>query len=397
MKKGLAEVTIHEAYSILDEYWPTPQQETVTLSESLGRTLAADVQALLNTPPFDAAAMDGYAVRLEDVRTPLSALRVIEELPAGRNCETQIEPGEAVRLFTGSMVPSGADHILIQEHARQEDDQVFVTSAQVQSRHIRKMGGDFRAGDIVLRKGELVTPSHVGLAASSNNAVLPVVVKPRFAILTCGNELRLPGETPKRGEIIESNSYAISSMLQANAAEVERLDPARDDVADLLSKFASAASAQIILAVGGASVGKHDYVKSAFKDLGGDILFEKIAVRPGKPTWLGMLGNQIVLGLPGNPTAVYVIASLLLKSRLSGATGIRFKSARLCSDLSKNGPKETYTRARLEFVDGIACVVALRDQDTSRVKVLTSTNCLIRRDAEDPSRPTGDLVDIVSL
>ena len=391
------EVALDEAQSIIDHHWPDLGFEMVELSNCLGRRLAMDVNAQVSVPPFNAAAMDGYAVRFEDVSTPRKRLRIVGEIQAGEDCQIELGCDEAVRLYTGSIVPDGADHIVIQEVADRLDDHVIVTNAQDRARHVRTEGGDFRAGDTVLKKGDIIGPSHVGLAAASNNPQLPVQAKPSFSIITCGNELRQPGEATKRGEIIESNSLAISSLLRASGGNVECLASARDDPADLKSKMLSVSNANFVLVIGGASVGKHDLARGVFEDIGGQFLFEKIAVRPGKPTWLGILGKQLVLGLPGNPTAAYVIALLLLKTKLDGRDALRPTKAYLRSDLEGNGAKETFTRANFELVDGKVRVAVLRDQDTSRVKALKTTNCLIRRPTGDPPRHKGDLVEILPI
>ncbi|MEL6692690.1 MAG: gephyrin-like molybdotransferase Glp [Pseudomonadota bacterium] len=390
-------VSIHDALKLVAANRPLLNTEQVTLENCLGRTLFDDVLANVTVPPLDASAMDGYAVRFSDVRESGATLAVIGEVAAGSPNTFSIGEEEAVRVFTGSPMPKGADHILIQEHANACDDQITVARPQETARHIRRAGGDFCKGDRVLEAGTRLGPRHIGVAAAANHGSLLVKRRPKIAILTAGSELRPPGSILLDGQIAESNSFTLSKLLESRGAELTVLGAARDDEQNIDSKFEEAQSADIIVTVGGASVGKHDLVRTVFTKRGGEFVFERIAVRPGKPTWLGKLDNQTILGLPGNPTAAFVMISLLMDALTLGAETLDFTDAILSKPLLANGPRETFIRGRLELEKGVARVHSLKDQDTSRVHALTSTNCFIHRAEHAPEKSDGDLVQIVLL
>lgn len=390
-------VSLEEAVRLVFEHQVSAGLEHLPIEQCLGRVLAQDITARVTVPPFDASAMDGYAVRFEDVTTIGSKLSLIGEVAAGQPNPFALEPNQTVRVFTGTPMPRGADHVLIQEQAVLKNGEVTVSERQEQPRHIRRAGGDFSEGDLVLRAGTVLTPSHMGLSAAANYKQLHVRRKPSIAILISGSELRPPGSQLSPGQIIESNSYTLSSILSALGATTTKLDVVRDDQSSIEQCFTSAASADMILAIGGASVGKHDLVRAAFQNTGGEFLFERIAVRPGKPTWFGKIGDQPVLGLPGNPTAAFVIASLLMKPLLGLSKSIEFTDALLKVPLSENGPRETYARGHYSLDNGIVCVAPLSDQDTSRVNVLASTNCFIHRPPHDPGRSENQKIQIVML
>ncbi|MEL7481972.1 MAG: gephyrin-like molybdotransferase Glp [Pseudomonadota bacterium] len=390
-------VSIHAAMNLIASNRPVLAEERVALEACLGRTLAEDVIAKVTVPPLDTSAMDGYAVRFKDARSIGAKLQVIGEVAAGSPNTLTTGEGEAVRVFTGTPMPIGADHVLIQEHAAVDGELVTVASPQKEPRHIRKAGGDFLKGDTVLNRGTRLTAAHIGLAAAANHGSLSVHCRPRVAVLTTGSELRPPGSALSDGQIAESNSYTLSRMLEALGSDVVRLGAAPDTEPSIEAKILEASETNIILTVGGASVGKHDLVRTVFSKLGGKFVFQRIAVRPGKPTWFGTLGEQKVLGLPGNPTAAYVMASLLLKGLVSGATALAFTDAFLVAPLPANGPRETFVRGRLELKNGHARAYSLKDQDTSRVQALTSTNCLIHRPENDKEKSEGDLIQIVIL
>ena len=390
-------VSIHTALKLVAASRPNSGVEQMALEDCLGRTLAEDVFAETTVPPLDASAMDGYAVRHADVRESGARLVVLGEVAAGSPNPFSIETGEAVRVFTGSPMPAGADHILIQEHAGIDGDEVVVTYPQELARHIRKAGGDFRLGDRVLEAGTRLSARLIGLAAAANHGMLLVRRRPKVAILTAGSELRPPGSRLSDGQIAESNSYTLSKLLEIQGAEVVRLSTALDDEPSIDSKFEKAANADIIISVGGASVGKHDLVRTVFSKLGGEFVFERIAVRPGKPTWLGKLNGQTILGLPGNPTAAFVMLSLLMNGLVHGSGSLEYTDAFLGAPLPANGARETFVRGRLELEKGTARVYSLKDQDTSRVYALTSTNCLIHRPVDAPQKIDGEFVQIVML
>lgn len=390
-------VSIHAALKLIASNRPVLAEERVALDACLGRTLAEDVRAMVTVPPLDASAMDGYAVRFQDVGSGGAKLRVIGEVAAGSPNTLSIGEGEAVCVFTGTSMPMGADHVLIQEHTEVDGEVIEVGTPQKEARHIRKAGGDFHSGDTVLKRGMRLTPAHIGLAAAANHGSLCVSRRPRVAVLTTGSELRPAGSLLADGQIAESNSHTLSKLLESLGTDVIRVGIAPDTEPSIEAKFLEASNADIILTVGGASVGKHDLVRTIFSKLGGKFVFERIAVRPGKPTWFGTLGEQKVLGLPGNPTAAFVMASLLLKGLISGEKALEFTGAFLAAPLPANGSRETFERGCLELKQGRASACSLKDQDTSRVHALTSTNCFIHRSENDPKKSEGDLVQVVAL
>lgn len=390
-------VSLEEAIRLVFEHRVPVRTERLPLENCLGRLLTEDIRALVTLPPFDASAMDGYAVRFEDVRAIGSKITLLGEVAAGQTNPFSIEQKQAVRVFTGAPLPEGADHILLQEHAVEKNGEISVNKVQEKPRHIRSAGGDFCRGDLVLLEGTTLTPSHIGLAAAANHSHLEVRQKPNIAILTSGSELMPPGSELSQGQIIESNSYTLSALLNAHGVTTSKLDLARDDQASIESRFAAASEADMVLAIGGASVGKHDRVRAAFRNVGGEFLFERIAVRPGKPTWFGVIGAKPVLGVPGNPTAAFVIASLLIRPLFGLFPTIAYTDAILKGSLDPNGSRETFTRAHCTHENGVLCVAPLHDQDTSRVNMLTSTNCLIHRGSDDPEKARGEAVQIVEL
>ena len=280
--------------------------------------------------------MDGFAVRFDDTKYVGAELEVLGEVPAGEPNKYQLGPGQAVRVFTGTPMPLGADHVLIQEHTERGEGAIKVTKSQAVARHIRLAGGDFTLGQMVLEAGDRLTPSKVGLAAAANHSSLSVRRQPRVSILTSGSELRPPGSVLAEGQMVESNSYTLSKLLAGLGALVERLPTCKDDQKSITDRFLSASDADLIVVVGGASAGKYDLVRTAFSALNGEFVFERVLVRPGKPTWFGTLGRQCVLGLPGTPTAAFVMASLLLKPLLAEAEQIEFQPAILSSELREN-------------------------------------------------------------
>lgn len=367
------------------------------LSDCNGRILSKDISARHTTPPFDASAMDGYAVRFDDVCDTLGELSLIGEVPAGSGKQLALAHNQAVRVFTGSPMPQGADHVVIQEHAEEQNGVVRVRQPQNTARHVRRAGGDFHTGDLLIKAGTRLRASHIGLAAAGGYGDLLVDGKPHVAILTVGNELKQPGEELNFGQIVESNSHTLSSLFAASGACVTVLGTAVDDIDSIQSYLGTATKADLIVCVGGASVGKYDLVRQVFDKLGGKVVFGGIAMRPGKPTWFGILGSQKVLGLPGNPTAAFVLASLFCKPLMLGIPELEKITASLDGPLTQNGPREVFERARFFFRDGKVFVESLRDQDTSRLKVLTSSNCLLHRPANDNAKHAGQHVTIFPI
>ena len=391
-------ISVTEAIALLGEHRPQRPVEWVPLDSALGRTLAGDVAARVTLPPRDSSAMDGYAVRLADVAKAGARLRIIGEAPAGTPFSGSVRPGQAVRLFTGSAMPDGADHVLIQEHAMRDGDHLTTTEAEPRARHIRRAGIDFRTGDILLPAGKVLGPADIAVAAAADHAVLPVHKRLRVAILANGDELRPPGGDPATGSVVSSNSAGLAALIRSWGGEAIDLGIASDSVKSIQAHIGQAQAADIILPVGGASVGDHDHMFDAFEGLGLKPVFRKIAVKPGKPTWFGRLGDQSVLGLPGNPASALVCAHLFLRPLLTGQAQLDLVSAQITHPLAANGPRETFLRGTCTVIGGVGRrVEVLPDQDSSLVTAFLQANCLVRREANASQIGATDLIQIVPL
>lgn len=369
--------------------------ETVPLAQADGRTLAETVTAVRDQPPFDASAMDGWAVRRADVGEA-TRLRIVGESAAGRGHAATLQPGEAVRIFTGAPVPAGADLVVIQEEATREGDQVRLGPAGTGG-NIRPRGGDFRVGTVLLEAGQRLDPWRLSLAAAAGRAKLAVARRPRVAVLATGEELAAPGGPAGPFQIYESGSAGLLPMLVRWGATPTRLAPTGDDAATIAAAVRDIA-ADVIVTVGGASVGDYDLVKPALATLGLELDVETINVRPGKPTWFGRLSDgRLVLGLPGNPASAFVCAELFLRPlvlALQGATTPRgMTTARLAAPLPANGPREHWMRARL----GPDGVTPFPDQDSSLVTVLAAADALLRRLPGAEAAAVGDAADVLRL
>ncbi|ROT95858.1 gephyrin-like molybdotransferase Glp [Histidinibacterium lentulum] len=369
--------------------------EVVPLSEAAGRVMAGPAVALRSQPPFDSAAMDGYALRAAEAR-PGARFRVIGESAAGRRFPGQVGPGEAVRIFTGAPVPEGADLVVIQENIRHEDDAAEITDDPGEGRNIRPLGGDFQAGDKVAPG--LLTPARVALLAAMNIARVTVARRPVVAILPTGNELVQPGETPGPDQIVASNSYGLHALLTRAGAAPRLLPIARDDAASLETAIGLARGADLLLTIGGASVGDHDLVGSVAERMGMERAFYRVAMRPGKPLMAGRLDRMAVVGLPGNPVSAMVCGHIFVRPMIDGFLGLPMapvprRRAPLAMDIPANGPREHYMRATLGH-DGLR---PARSQDSALLTILAEAGALMVRAPDDPPRRAGDPVDYIAL
>jgi molybdopterin molybdotransferase len=377
--------------------------ERVDLLAAADRVLAEDVAANLTQPPFDASAMDGYAVRAADVATVPAILEVIGESNAGGPFPGEVRPGQAVRIFTGASVPKGADAVVIQEDTERAGDSLTVRDAAKPGANIRRAGGDFRTGDTLLRAGRLLDASAITLAAAGGNAGISVHRAPVVAILATGDELVEPGRTPGPGQIVSSNPYGLAALVRRFGGEPWLLGIAADTLEDLQTKLAAAADADILVTIGGASVGDRDLVKPALEARGLALDFWKVAVRPGKPMLFGRLGAQRVLGLPGNPLSCLIAARLFLVPlmfRLLGRTDAPLdeRAAVLAHAMEANGPRQHYMRGTLERVaGGLPRVTALASQDSSHMSALAAADVLIVRPPDAPAAAAGDTVRVLPL
>jgi molybdopterin molybdotransferase len=386
---------------ILSAFAPLPA-ELVALPDALGRVTAEDVRARVTQPPATMSAMDGYAVRAEDVATAPAVLRRVGEVQAGNAFEGRIGPGETVRIFTGAPLPYGADAIVIQEDTEVSGDQVTVLQAGIRHRHVRFAGIDFKEGEAGIPAGRLMTARDVGLAAAMNLPWIRVRRRPRVAILATGNEVVLPGEPVGPNQIVSSNAFAISALVTAFGGIPVNLGVALDTPESLAELTAGARNADLLVTSGGASAGEYDLVRSVLGDRGMELDFYKIAMRPGKPLMFGRLGEVPVLGLPGNPVSSYVCSVLFLRPALLRMQGLdpleRRLKARLAVSIKQNDQREDYMRASLSrSPDGDLIANPFESQDSSLVTVLARADCLIVRPPFAPAASKDDMVEILPL
>ncbi len=370
---------------------------TVSIFEAAGRVLAEDLRAKLTQPPFPASAMDGYAVRAADVPTP-ACLKVIGQSAAGHGFNGEVGAGEAVRIFTGAPIPSGADTIIIQENTRGAGgSHVEVLQPGSAGQHIRPRGNDFSEGETLLAAGTELASRQLMLAAAMNHALVPVRRKPIVAVLANGDELVEPGQAPSTGQIISSIPAGMKAAIAAWGGEPLLLDLARDSKESLADRVRGARNADILLTIGGASVGEHDLVRATLEEMGARFEVVKAAMRPGKPVMFGFLGKQRILSLPGNPAAAIICARVFLKPLLDRFLGRRqgkeWREAPLAVAVEANGEREHYMRARLSE-DGVA---PIGHQDSSLMKAFANADCLLVRPARGPALPAGALVPVIPL
>jgi molybdopterin molybdotransferase len=390
--------------AILDGASALPQ-ELVELDAAFHRVLASDVAARRTQPPQAMSAMDGYAVRAADAAAVPSRLKVIGEVAAGRPFDATLHAGEAVRIFTGGVIPDGADAVVIQEDTVRDGDMVTVREASATGKNVRPAGIDFKQGDVLLHAGRRLTDRDLSLAAGMNHPRLPVHRRPKLAVLATGDELVMPGTTPGPGQIVYSNGYALRALAHAEGAETIDLGVAADTVAATTDGIRRArdSGADILITTGGASVGDHDLVKQSLEAESVEMAFWKIAMRPGKPMMHGRLGGMRVIGLPGNPVSSYVCAFQFLVPlirALSGRSDIHHGSvpALLGSDLRVNDQREDYLRARLDQrADGALIATPVNHQDSSLLGNLSFAQALVVRQPFAPAAAAGSPCVVLKL
>ena len=389
---------------VLVDAVPLPA-EAAALVDACGRVLAGDLVALRTQPPADVSAMDGYAVRAADVAAAPVHLAVVGEVAAGRPFDREIGPGEAARIFTGGVMPRGADTVVIQEITTREGDAVAIKRPEAKGRYVRPQGFDFKAGAVLLTEGRRLTARDIALAGAMNHATLPVHRRSRMTVLATGDELVAPGTPPGPSQIVSSNSVALMAIGNREGAETLDLGVAPDrlDATVAAVRRARAAGADVLVTTGGASVGDYDFVRQAFASEGIALSFWQVAMQPGKPLMHGRLDGMSVLGLPGNPVSSFVCATLFLVPllrKLAGRKDISLPTARgvLGRALPANGGRAQYMRATLATApDGTAVATPFPEQDSSLQVTLARADCLVVREPLAAAAEPGAPCDIIRL
>jgi molybdopterin molybdotransferase len=393
-------ISVDEAVQRVTRSFAPLPAERIALTDALGRVLSRDAIAPIDHPPAPMSAMDGYAVRSDDARVG-AELSVIGEAPAGRPFAGRVGSGQAVRIFTGAVVPDGADAVVIQEDAVAHGKSVRINEAPRQGENIRDRGLDFRAGDVLLESGRRLSARDVALLASADFAHLDVARKPRVAVVATGDELTRPGEPRSPGGIVASSTYAIQAMVREWGGEAIDLGIIPDRADEFARLPAAARGMDLIITLGGASVGDHDLIQSALAPHGFTLDFWKIAMRPGKPLIFGRLNATPLIGLPGNPVSAMVCAILFVRPALSAMLGAQYadliRTARLTAPLKANGRRQDYVRAKLSVAEGVLMAEPFALQDSSMQKIFARADALIIRPVDAQPATAGDEVKVLLL
>lgn len=380
---------------------PQMSAEWISLAEAAGRALAAPIVSRLTHPPFDASAMDGYAVRAADVAQVPKTLKIVGAAQAGGAYAGVVGSGEAVRIFTGAPLPNGADAIVIQENVDAEGDSIVVRESSLAGKHIRRRGYDLAEGGTLVGAGVRLSAVHLALAAAGNVPWISVARRPRVAVLATGDELVRPGEPIGPHQIVSSNTIGIGALARAAGADVIDLGIARDSRDAIADRIEAAQGADVLVTLGGASVGDHDLVQSVLSGLGYALDFWKVAMRPGKPIMLGRRGTQTVFGLPGNPVSAFVGALLFLRPVLLQAQGLDpalpVAFARISKGLAANDKRADFLRGTLAHDGAHTTVTPVPSQDSAMLSALAASHALILRAPHAPAVEAGSEVAIIPL
>jgi molybdopterin molybdotransferase len=397
-------ISVDEALAQIFARIPAPRSERVPLREAHRRVLAEPLIASHNQPPFDSSAMDGYAVRTSDV-VPGRPLKLAGTAQAGARFVGMMSPGQCVRIFTGAPLPIGADAVIMQEEATASGNLITFKSSPRIGQSVRRQGNDFSRGQRLLEPGLALTPAMLTLAASANRPELSVTRRPRVAILATGDELVPPGTSPGPDQIIASNSAGLVALLSADAESVLDLGIVPDDKAKLEQALLHAfdQGVDLLVTTGGASVGDHDHVREGLIDLGVELDFWKLRMRPGKPLMFGSRGRTLIFGLPGNPVSAMVTATVLLRPALRQMTGHTDPFwprllLPLATGLGANGPRRHFLRGVLGRSElGFLEVTPIAETDSAHTSSLAQADALIIQPEDDPGRPAGDFIDVIPL
>ncbi len=394
-------ISVEEALARLLVLVEALPPEQISLADGLGRVLAEEVAARRTQPPFAVSAMDGYAVRADDLgRVPVE-LRIVAEVPAGAGFGGRVGAGEAARIFTGAPMPDGTDTIVIQEDTERLGERVRVLEGAPRGRYVRREGLDFTAGEVLLRPGRRLTARDIGLLAAMNRPWLLVHRRPRIGILSTGDEIVMPGDPIGPHQIVSSNSLALAAVAAACGGIAVSVGNAPDDLEALRRIAAATKGVDLLVTTGGASVGEHDLVREALAADGFELDFWQIAMRPGKPLMVGRYRGTPLLGLPGNPVSTVVCAMLFLKPAIERLSGLAHAvdpvaTARLGAPVPANDRRQDYLRARLARAeDGAEEVFAFDTQDSSMMRLLSAADCLILRPPHAAAAAAGSIVPIL--
>jgi molybdopterin molybdotransferase len=398
----VALLSVAEALARVLEHAAALPAEEAALANAAGRVLAYPLQARRTQPPADVSAMDGYAVRSTDVVNAPVRLKIVGEVAAGKPFAHAIGSGEAARIFTGGVVPHGADTIVIQEQATRDGDIVELAKPSAKGRHIRVQGLDFKAGETLLDAGHRLTARDLALAAGMNHPLVPVHRQPKVALFATGDELIVPGAEPAPGQIVSSNTFALAALSRAQGAEVADLGIVADRLDDTIAAVRRAREfgADILVTSGGASVGDYDLVQKAFAAEGMTLSFWRLALRPGRPLMHGRLGAMQVLGVPGNPVSAFVCSFLFLVPlirRLAGRSDLAAptETALLGVDLPENDERADYLRATLKDTPQGPVATPFPIQDSSMMTPLAKADCLMIREPFEPAAKAGSRCVII--
>ena len=400
-------ILVNEAQKIILEKLQPLEPEKIPLLNAVGAVLQEDIYAKRDNPPADNSAMDGYALRFEDIasldqKNPPS-LKVVEDIPAGQKPSKSIHTGEASRIMTGALVPDGADTVVMVEDTEKKNGSVLILKPQKKGSHVRKQGEDFNKGALLLSKGNLITSSNIPIIATAGCAKLSVNRRPVVAILSTGDELVDLDAKAEDHQIINSNTYLLASQVLESGAQPMVLGIVRDRKDDIKEKLKSADKADIIITSGGVSVGDYDFVKDAIQDLGSEIVFWKIAMKPGKPLTFSMLNKRPLFGLPGNPVSSFVSFEQFVRPailKMSGHTDLLRKTIRatLTEDIKKkNDGRRHFLRSNLTYQNGSYSVTVLSGQGSNMLASLASANSLLIIPESETELKSGQQVEVQVL
>jgi molybdopterin molybdotransferase len=394
-------ITFDEAVRLIVEIAKPLGKERVAIAEARGRTLATPLAARMSAPRSDVSAMDGYAVKEADLGSFPVRLEIVGQSFPAEPCLRPLQAGECIRIFTGAPTPDGCDRVIVQEIVRRDGDVAIIDQPPGAGRHIRKCGSDFKEGDILLDAGRLMDPRALVAAAAADVPEVEIWLRPRLIALSTGDELVDPGKARlTEGTIPESVSYGVAALSEDWGAQFVGRIRLKDDLGSMEQTAAEALKeADILVVTGGASVGEKDYAKQMLEPVGLDLVFSKIAIKPGKPVWLGRVGGKIIMGLPGNPTSALVTARLLLAPLVAGLCGrdplaaLRWRQAPLAEAIGPGSDRDTFLRARWASER----VVPLSNQDSGAQKALAAADLLLRQRPGDPAVETGGLVEVLEF